>query len=351
MKKILFIEDNNDIRENTAEILQLAGYNVITAPNGKDGVALALSESPNLIICDIMMPELDGYGVIHMLQRNPATQSIPFIFLTAKTERAELRKGMELGADDYITKPFSGTELLNAIESRLRKSDLLKLELAPGLNGFDTLIRTSGKSSMQTLTEDRITNEYKKKQFIYNEGHNPHRLYYIQKGKVKTYKTNDDGKDLVVNMYNEGDFFGYLALLENDVYKESAQAIEDTELALIPRQDFEQLVNNDREIMQKFIQLLANNISEKERLLLDLAYNSLRKRVANSLLSLYNKFKTEASGNTLIDMTRENLANVVGTTKESLIRTLSDFKDEKLIDIHNGAITILQEKKLLNMQN
>ncbi|MBS1773637.1 MAG: response regulator [Bacteroidetes bacterium] len=351
MKKILFIEDNTEIRENISEILALAGYNVLTADNGKAGVSIAIAELPNLIICDIMMPELDGYGVIHMLHRNATTKSIPFIFLTAKAERAEIRKGMDLGADDYITKPFSGTELLSAIESRFRKTDLLRQELAPGITGLDTLMRTAGKSSLKTLIEDHSTYEYKKKQIIYTEGSNPHRLFYIQTGKVKTYKTNDDGKDLVINLYNEGDFFGYLALLEGDTYKETAQAIEDSELSLIPRQDFEQLINYDRDIMQKFIQLLANNISEKEKLLLDLAYNSLRKRVANGLLILYNKYKTEATGNAVIDMTRENLANIVGTTKESLIRTLSDFKDEKLIEINNGIITILQEKKLANLQN
>jgi len=128
MKKILLIEDNDDIRENTAEILELANYKVVTAPNGKVGIETALAEQPDLIVCDIMMPVLDGYGVLHALHKNEAVKNIPFIFLTAKTERSDLRRGMELGADDYITKPFSGTELLNAIEGRIKKADLLKEE-------------------------------------------------------------------------------------------------------------------------------------------------------------------------------------------------------------------------------
>ncbi|MFZ9718591.1 MAG: response regulator [Chitinophagaceae bacterium] len=111
MKTILLIEDNNDIRENTAEILELANYSVLTAENGKLGLALALEHKPDMIICDIMMPVLDGYGVLHVLQKNEALQQIPFIFLSAKSERSDLRKGMELGADDYITKPFTDTEL------------------------------------------------------------------------------------------------------------------------------------------------------------------------------------------------------------------------------------------------
>src|SRR6187402_3562660 len=122
MKKILLIEDNSDVRENTAEILLLAGYIVDTAPNGKIGVELAQTEKPDLIICDIMMPELDGYGVLHILNKKTETAGIPFIFLTAKTEKTDIRKGMNLGADDYLTKPFDDTDLLNAIETRLRNA-------------------------------------------------------------------------------------------------------------------------------------------------------------------------------------------------------------------------------------
>ena len=121
----MVIEDNNEIRENTAEILELAGYNVLTAENGKRGVDIALREKPALIICDIMMPELDGYGVLHLVRKNPATESTPFIFLTAKTERSDFRKGMEMGADDYITKPFDSVELFARIEAVLRRAQVL----------------------------------------------------------------------------------------------------------------------------------------------------------------------------------------------------------------------------------
>mgnify|MGYP000663310654 CR=1 FL=1 len=100
MKKILLIEDNMEMRENTAEILGLANYQVVTAENGKEGVRLAQAEKPDLIICDIMMPELDGYGVLHMLSKTPELASIPFIFLTAKAEKSDHRKGMTMGADD-----------------------------------------------------------------------------------------------------------------------------------------------------------------------------------------------------------------------------------------------------------
>src|SRR6185436_2242116 len=147
MKKILLIEDNDDIRNNTAEILELSNYKVIVAENGKIGAEKAIEHKPDLIICDIMMPELDGYGVLHAVQRNDAIKNTPFIFLTAKTERSDLRKGMESGADDYITKPFDGTELLNAVSSRLKKIDLLKQDIRPGLDGLGQLLQTTSSEN------------------------------------------------------------------------------------------------------------------------------------------------------------------------------------------------------------
>src|SRR5437868_15508328 len=118
-KKVLIIEDNDDIRENVVEILQLAGYEAFAANNGKAGAEISVSQAPDIILCDIMMPELDGYGVLYMLNKKPDTAALPFIFLTAKAERVDLRKGIEMGADDYLTKPFDDIELLNAIETRL----------------------------------------------------------------------------------------------------------------------------------------------------------------------------------------------------------------------------------------
>ncbi len=351
MKTVLLIEDNEEIRENMSEIIELANYKVITAPDGKQGIEQAVKHKPDVIVCDIMMPVLDGYGVIHMLQKNDATRNIPFIFLTAKAERSEIRKGMELGADDYITKPFNGTELLNAIESRIRKSDFLKQEITPDLNGLNQIISsTGGKDLLKELAKDRSVNKYKKKQIIYTEGNHALRLFYIERGKVKTYKTNDDGKELVVGLYNEGDFFGYLALLEGTTYKETAEAIEETEIAAIPKEEFDQLVNSNRDVMQKFIRLLAKNVTDKEQQLLSIAYNSLRKKVADALITLNRKYKKE-NEQFVIDISRENLATIAGTAKESLIRTLSDFKDEKLIDITGGDIVILNEKKLENLIN
>lgn len=352
MKHLLLIEDNNEIRENTAEILELAGYKVNTAENGKVGVEMAMQEKPDLIICDIMMPVLDGYGVLHLLNKNPELTGIPFIFLTAKAERGDFRKGMEMGADDYITKPFSDIELLNAVESRIRKTEVIAKNYNSDIEGMQQMLKDfRGDTALKELAADRHINHYKKKQIIYSEGNHPNRLYFIQKGKVKTFKTNDAGKELTVGLFNEGDFFGYTALLEETVYKETAEAIEDCDIAIVPKEEFETLLLTNREVTHKFIKLLAKNISEKENQLLGLAYNSLRKRVADALLTLQSKYQNESQDKFSMHISREDLANIAGTATESLIRTLSDFKSEKLIEISEGNIIITNQKKLAAMLN
>ncbi len=349
-KKILLIEDNAELRENTVEILELANFDVLSAENGKIGVDIAIKEKPDLIICDIMMPVLDGYGVIHLLGLNEETKHIPFIFLTAKTEKSDFRKGMEMGADDYITKPFDDVELLRAIEIRFKKHDLLKAAYSNDLQGVNAFIDNANSNAGLTLTSDtREIREYKKKQILYSENNRPHYIYFVIKGKVKTYLINDEGKELINAIYTNGDFLGYTAILEEKPYAENADFMEDSELMLIPKEDFITLINHDMLVAQQFIKLLSKNIAEKEEKLIALAYNSLRKRVAANLMDVYDIYKKTDPDNPKVEISRENLARVVGTAKESLIRTLSDFKEEKLIDIREGKIYITNENKLRNL--
>ncbi len=122
MPKILIIEDQPQMRENVALILELNGFEVAVAANGREGVAKARADRPDLILCDVMMPELDGYGVLHLLRKDESMRAVPFIFLTAKGERQEQRTGMNLGADDYLIKPCSEADLLSAINVRLRRN-------------------------------------------------------------------------------------------------------------------------------------------------------------------------------------------------------------------------------------
>lgn len=351
MTKLLLVEDNNDIRDNTSEILEMANYHVATAVNGKEGYEMAVKEQPDLIICDIMMPVLDGYGLLHLINKNENLKSTPFIFLTAKTERSDFRKGMEMGADDYITKPFTDIELLNAIESRIQKAQAQSTRAAAVRNLDDFFEEIKNEDALDKLTDSKIINHYKKKQRVYAEGNHPHSLYYLSLGKIRTYKINELGKELTTSLFNAGDFFGYNALLENSVYKETAETMEESEINVIGREDFEILINNNKKVAQKFIKLLAHDVSEKEEQLLSLAYNSLRKRVADAILNLSKKYKKEDATEFTIHISREDLAHIAGTTTESLIRTLSDFRNEKLIEAEAGYVKVLNEKKLSDMLN
>lgn len=348
MKTILLIEDNDDIRENTAEILELTGYSVMTAENGKIGVEKALQNRPDLVICDIMMPVLDGYGVLHIFNKNPQLAGIPFIFLTAKTERMDFRKGMELGADDYLTKPFDESELLSAIEGRLNRFQSMGLKADYDLhqNGLHQFLDDARQvGNLESLSADRKVHPIRKKQYIYSEGDEPTRLYFLKAGKVKTVRTNADGKELITGFYNAGEFFGYMALLENTEYTDSAVALEDSELIYIPNEDFKNLLLANNEVGQQFIKLLAGRVSEREQQLVGMAYNSLRRRVADALLNLHKQQAADHPQG-LIQLSRDDLASVVGTATESLIRTLSEFKQDGLIELVGTSIRVLQPEKL-----
>lgn len=349
MASVLVIDDNADIRDNTAEILELAGYTSFTAENGKKGIETALREKPDIIICDIMMPELDGYGVLHLLQKNPDTRDIPFIFLTAKTERSDLRKGMEMGADDYVTKPFEEIELLNAVEVRLKKREILSQKYATGASGITQFMKDINDSGLiQKLTNQYDVAPYNKKQFLYQEGRRPRFLYYIVKGKVKGFRTHEDGKEYITDLFSEGDFIGYSPIIEDKHYEDSTIILEDADILQLPREDFQKMIYNDISVATKFIRLITQNVKEKEERLLNLAYSSLRKRIAKALVDIHNKFNAGGPSKR-IEISREDIAQYVGTATESLIRTLSDFKSEKLIEIREGKIIISQPDQLSNL--
>ncbi|HEX2608452.1 MAG TPA: response regulator [Flavisolibacter sp.] len=348
-KTILVIDDNTELRENTAEILELAGYRTLTAENGKKGVELAVREKPALIVCDIMMPELDGYGVLHLVRKQAELQQVPFIFLTAKTERSDFRKGMEMGADDYITKPFDDIELLNAVEARLKKKALLEQAYPASPEGLHQFLSDMSRSGvMEKFSEKYHIEPYEKKSLLYEEGRRPRFLYYLVKGKVKGFRNHEDGKEYITDLYSDGDFMGYTALIEEKNYDDSATVLERSEILQIPRDEFLQMIYGDMAIATKFIHIITRNVKEKEERLLQLAYGSLRKRVAKALVDITSKFRLE-KGQAPIEISREEIAQYVGTATESLIRTLSDFKAEKLIEINSGKIKVSEVDKLKNL--
>lgn len=348
-KKVLIIEDNDDIRENVIEILELAGYMVSSAKNGKSGVELAFNDIPDIILCDIMMPEMDGYGVLYMLTKRPETVTIPFIFLTAKAEHFDRRKGMEMGADDYLTKPFDDMELLNAIESRLKKKEGQQAFYSKQLDRLNTLVgKKDGLSALKKIIEERKARPFKKNQVIYYEGDKGNGLYLLISGKVKTIKLAEDGRELMTGIYSADDYLGINAMLSNEEYGDTATALEDSLLCLVPKEQLEELLNLYPEVARGFIKLLANDIREKEEQLLQMAYHSVRKKMAEALLRLHRRPGSEADS---FKIAREDLAAMAAMATETVSRTLSDFREEGLIEKQGSIITILDLARLTKMKN
>lgn len=344
-KTVLIIEDNDDIREGTREILELTGYQVYTAPEGKTGVDLALKHLPDIILCDIMMPELDGFGVLYMLSKHREASTIPFIFMTAKAERSDMRKAMEMGADDYLTKPFDDIELLNSIEARLKKRRQTGSDAADRKNLY--LSEEEQETMLQELVQRSRVKTYKKKQFIYQEGDAPLYVYYVKKGKVRRFLHYLDGRELSTDIHVDGSFFGYDAILLQQQYTDNSETLEDAELALIEKENFLELLYRKPGIARKFIKLLSGNIRGKEVQLLAFAYDSVRKRVSNALIQVAEKTLAGTAGDEcLIRISRDDLASLAGTANETISRMLADFKDEKLIAKEGNAIRILSIQQL-----
>lgn len=346
MKTILLIEDDRALRENTEELLELSGYSVMTAPNGKIGIELAKENLPNIIICDIMMPVVDGYGVLENLTADEKTKQIPFIFLSAKTEHKEIRKGMNLGADDYLTKPFEEEDLISAVESRLAKAELLNRML-------------DKTSSDHGVSEDEMRTLHELKKFfddngevinfghgelIYQEGFRSNNIYLILKGLVKCHSMDADGKELITSLYRADDFLGFTSFLNNIPYQESATALEPVELAGISKEELKEILGENKNISLELMELLTENITIIKAQLLQMAYSSVRKKTAQTLLQFAEIMNTKTEDP--IKISRNDLASVAGIATESLIRTLSGFKKEGLIAIEGRNIRIMELKAL-----
>ena len=347
MKKVLIIEDNLDVRENTADILELEGYDVSTAENGKIGVKIAKKLLPDIILCDIMMPELDGFGVLEILNKSPETASIPFIFLTARAEKADLRKGMNLGADDYLTKPFNEKDLLDALQSRLKRYDFLKKEFSRSIEGVSQFIEEAGKyMESEHLSKNYSLKKFKKKDWVYMEGNTANSLYFIEKGAIKTFKTTEKGKEFVTGLYGKGQFLGQLSLIsDSGSYTESATVLEDSDMYEIPKADFLTLIRGNREVSNKFINLISNNMIEVQEQMVNMAFSSVKQRLAKVLLDLNDTGVLTDENQNGISITREDLAGIIGTATETAIRMLTEFKDQGLVTIKATRQIVIKDKK------
>ncbi len=351
-KKILIIEDNVDVLENTAELLEIAGYETFTATNGKEGLESAKKNLPDLILCDIMMPVLDGYGVLKATENIPELIGTPFVFITAKSEKSDFRMGMDLGADDYLTKPFNGADLLKIVAARLKKNKLMKDYFENNLKGLNEFINNAKtKKGVNILSDNRKIKKIRKKDMLFMEGDSPSFVYFIVSGKVKVFKSNESGKEFIIEILKAGDFVGYMPLLENTQHKQSATAIEDSEVALIPSDEFFALLYSNQEIAMTFIKMMSNNFSEAEEKLLKLAYDSARKRVAEAIIYVSKKYQDKDGDELSFTLLRENISSLSGISPESVSRNLTDFREEGLIETNNGSIKILDLKKLESLKN
>lgn len=338
--KILLIEDDMTVRENTAEILELSDYKVQTASDGLKGIEEAKRFQPDIIVCDIMMPELDGYGVLETLSKSPETQSIPFIFLSAKTDHKDIRKGMDMGADDYLTKPFEEDELISAIESRLAKTSILNQrqtedeKLKGNPMNFDEL-----KKHLKTYT----LKSFDASETIYNNLNGSNYFYMVKTGVVKTFLIDEKGKELITALYKSEDVFGDFSF-RHASSNETAQCLEPTQLYCIPKLDFKTFLDSNTKMLYDIINVLDHNLKDTKNQLLDMAYSSVRRKTAQTIILFTERLKRNKLRQ--IRISRADLAAVAGIAQESLIRTLSKLKKEGLIEIEGRNIKVLDFEKL-----
>ena len=339
MKKILLIEDDVTVRENTAELLELSDYEVITAVNGKQGLEKAKAELPDIIVCDIMMPELDGYDVLSNLSKDKKTSSIPFIFLSAKTEHKDVRRGMDLGADDYLTKPFEESELLSAIESRIAKVEILKTQTKEPEED-----KVQNLSAFREMMRQRERVKYKAGDVVYEEGKSSLHFFMVERGVIKAHKFDSRGKEMITEIYKEGDFFGNLSFNKNSAYGEYTTAIEDSLLYVASKEDFADILKRNSNIGMELLEEVSDHLLGVKEQLLEIAYASVRRKTARTILLFAHKIKKNPLHS--IRISRSDLAGVAGIASETLIRTLSDFKKEGLIEIEGRNVKLVDAKKL-----
>ena len=346
-KKILLIEDDAVLRDNTAELLQLLNYHVDVASNGKIGLEKARSFRPDIIVCDIMMPELDGYGVLEQLAQDDHTKQIPFIFLSAKTERQDVRKGMNLGADDYITKPFTEDELVSAIESRIAKASIL-LEIGSNQRRGGLDDSTEDISTLNDLKgffdENGTLYNFQKGEVICEEGQNSNAIFLIKDGIVKSHKLDEQGKELTTALHKSSDIFGYTSFLQNIPYQETSTALNDTTLVGISKEQLKKILEKNPHITFELIELLADDLKDVKDQLLQMAYSSVQRKTASTILKFVEKLEPKKGES--IKISRSDLASVAGIATETLIRTISNFRKEGIIEIEGRNIKILDLRKL-----
>jgi len=347
MNKLLVITDNEAAGDNICKLSQLYGYEFFRAPLGINGIEIAKNEIPSFIICDVSLPDMDGYCVSNILNKNPLTENIPVLLLNLTMRLGAGAEGKNKSG--LFTKVIKDTE--SFISSSRKEVVYNGTENKEYFNNLNSLLQLLSSATPDKLDSELVTGyrtrSFNKRENIYFEDDSPNMVYLVKKGKIKTVKLGPEGKEFIIGIHEKGEFFGYIAVLEDNTYPDTAIAVEESEVLLIPKDDFLLLLNSDHQLGRHFIKLLANDISDIEERLMTLAFNSVRARVAGALLQLKKKHLHKKDVNTYtLHVSREDLAGLIGTTTESLIRTLTDFKHENIVDTDIGEIKILDAKSL-----
>lgn len=352
MKKILVIEDDLSVRENLYDILNSENYNVTLAENGRKGLKIAFDIIPDLILCDLLMPEMNGYEVIHYIKQNPTTREIPFIFLTAKVDLSDIRKGMETGADDYITKPFSVKDLVTAIKIRLERSEsakkkfkdlTLSLEMSLphelrtplfGILGFSRLLADNAETYSAEEIKDFAEN-------IYSSGKRLHRLVenFLYLARIELMVHNNSIKDeLILEQISQ------TSSIINQTAIETAKAYQRVENLKVNVEDFVVKIN-----LEGFIKLFDE--------LIDNAFKFSKKGdnivISSRTESEYNVISISNSG---ISMTDEQIASIMPHMQferklyEQQGAGLGLSIAQKIIELHKGKLKIHSENNSITFE-
>lgn len=336
---ILVVEDNEDVRENICEILELAGYTVAEACNGADGVRKAMDSKPDLVLCDVMMPKLDGYAMLKMLRDNPKTANIPFIFLTAKTEQSDFRKGMGLGADDYIMKPFDDTNLLESVATRLRRQSDKNASFEQSALAISNQHSIEDWLASCFFSQTPIT--LHKGDYLFSFERPTKNIFYVEQGLAVGESFVED-RIFITQLFGPGDIIGITSDTSKEYTIQNVKALKDLKVYPVFKDTFLTQTLSNRVAAHYVHQNLLEAHHQLQRRTGHLAYSSVRKRVAEGLVLLTDK---DANSDSLV-LPREDLANFIGVAKETLIRTLSAFKSEGMIAIEGKAIRLVKPNDL-----
>lgn len=339
---ILVIDDMGDVRENVAELLELSGHHVIQAQDGFEGIRLAKQHLPELILCDIMMPGLDGYGVAEILSRQEETKHIPLIYLTAKADPTDFKKGLQKGAVDYITKPFESDELIDSVEMRIRQATSKRQATADHVdwdNWVDFLksdAALSGEEALKSFTVPSGTT-------LFEQDDQALHLYFIKSGSLRWEYMDASGRQLGFRLSRAGEFAGWAAGFEAGAYPHSAVVQSDATVVELPMKAVKEMLLKTPSMALVWGQQQHESAMVLLGDMMGLLNGSARENVARVLL----RFAEWDGREWAVLVSREILAKSIGVAYETIIRTVSQFKAEGWVASRGRKLVLTDRNQLL----